>query len=68
MAVNARHPDYDTSALDWARARDVLSRQDAVKGGGEKYLTRLNCQTDEEFGAYEKRASYFNVSARTCEA
>jgi hypothetical protein len=48
MAVNSTHPDYDAAALDWARARDVLSGEDAVKAGGEKYLPRLECQTDEE--------------------
>ena len=30
MAVNATHPDYDTGALDWSPARDVLSGEDAV--------------------------------------
>jgi hypothetical protein len=49
MAVNATHPDYDASALDWSRARDVLSGEDAVKAAGEKYLPRLDSQTDEEF-------------------
>lgn len=68
MAVNATHPDYDASALEWSRARDVLAGEDAVKAGGEKYLPRLDSQTDEEFSAYVKRASYFNASARTSEA
>ena len=68
MAVNTTHPDYDAAALEWSRARDVLAGEDAVKGGGEKYLPRLDSQTDEEFAAYVKRASYFNASARTSEA
>jgi hypothetical protein len=68
MAVNATHPDYDVAATEWARARDVLAGEDAVKAGGEKYLPRLDSQTDEEFAAYVKRASYFNASARTSEA
>ena len=68
MAVNATHPDYDAGAVEWARARDVLAGEDAVKAGGEKYLPRLDSQTDEEFSAYVKRASYFNASARTSEA
>ena len=68
MPVNSTHPDYDTAAVEWARARDVLAGEDAVKGGGEKYLPRLDSQTDEEFAAYVKRASYFNASARTAEA
>jgi hypothetical protein len=42
MAANSTHPDYDTSAVDWSRARDVMAGEDAVKAAGEKYLPRLN--------------------------
>ena len=55
MAVNATHPDYDARALDWSRARDVLAGEDAIKAAGEKYLPRLDSQTDDEFAAYRKR-------------
>ena len=68
MAVNSTHPDYDAAATEWARARDVLAGEGAVKAGGEKYLPRLDSQTDEEFAAYVKRASFFNATARTAEA
>jgi hypothetical protein len=67
MAVNSTHPDYEASALDWSRARDVLAGEDAVKAAGEKYLPRLDSQTDDEFAAYRKRASFFNATARTAE-
>ena len=67
MAVNATHPDFDAAALEWSRARDVLAGEDGVKSGGEKYLPRLDCQTDEEFAAYRKRASFFNATARTAD-
>ena len=68
MAVNATHPDYDNCATDWSRVRDVMAGEDAVKAAGEKYLARLDSQTDAEFAAYVKRASFFNASARTSEA
>jgi len=68
VPVNSTHPDYDAAAPEWARARDALAGEDAIKAGGEKYLARLDAQTDEEFSAYVKRASYFNASARTSEA
>ena len=42
MPVNSTHPDYDASALEWSRARDVLAGEDAVKAAGEKYLPRLD--------------------------
>ncbi len=68
MPVNSTHPDYDAVATVWSRARDVLAGEDAVKAGGEKYLPRLDCQTDEELAAYVQRASFFNATARTSEA
>jgi hypothetical protein len=67
MAVNSTHPEYDASGPDWSRARDVLSGEDAVKAAGEKYLPRLDCQSDGEFAAYRQRASFFNATARTAE-
>src|SRR3974377_843939 len=68
MPVNSTHPDYDAAAVEWQRARDVLAGEDAVKAGGEKYLPRLDCQTDEEFAAYVRRASFLTASARPSEA
>ena len=67
MPVNSTHPDYDANAFDWLRARDVLAGEDAVKSAGEKYLPRLDSQSDEEFLAYRKRASFFNATARSAE-
>jgi len=68
MPENSTHPDYEAAALDWARARDVLAGEDAVKAGGEKYLPGLDSQPDDESGADVKRASFFNATARTSEA
>jgi hypothetical protein len=67
MAVNATHPDYEAKAPEWSRARDVLAGEDAVKAAGEKYLPRLDSQTDDEFAAYRKRASFFNATGRTAD-
>jgi hypothetical protein len=44
-----------------------LAGEDAVKAGGERYLTRLDSQNDEEYCAYRNRASFFNATARTAE-
>jgi hypothetical protein len=38
-----------------------------VKAAGEKYLPRLEAQTDEEDDAYRARASLFNATARTAD-
>ena len=67
MSVNATHPDYDASLPAWLRARDVIAGEDAVKSAGEKYLPRLEAQTDEEYDAYRARASPFNATARTAD-
>src|SRR4051794_11688925 len=67
MPVNSTHPDYDAALPDWIRARDVLAGEDAVKGAGEKYLPRLDSQSDEEFLAYRQRAAFFNATARSAE-
>ncbi len=38
------------------------------QGWSEKYLPRLDSQSEEEFAAYVKRASFFSASAPTPEA
>lgn len=67
MAVNSTHPDCDASAAAWSRARDVLAGEDAVKAAGQKYLPRLDSQSDEEYTAYKARASFFGATGRTLE-
>lgn len=64
---NSTHRDYDSNAAAWLRARDVFAGEDAVKAAGERYLPRLDSQTDEEYSAYKERTSFFNASARTAE-
>ncbi len=67
MDINATHPDYDRAALQWSRARDVIAGEDAVKAAGERYLPRLDSQSEEEYAAYRARASFFGATARTLE-
>ena len=67
MPANSTHPDYDASAQHWSRARDVLAGEDAVKAAGEKYLPRLDSQSEEEYAAYKARSSFFGATARTLE-
>ena len=68
MPVNSTHPDYDASAADWLRARDILAGEDAVKAAGERYLPRLEGQSDEEYSAYRARACFFNATRRAADA
>ena len=67
MPVNSSHPDYVEMLPVWSRARDVIAGEDAVKAAGEKYLPRLDSQSDQEFDAYRARASFFNATARTAD-
>src|SRR3974390_3393725 len=67
MQVSSMHPDYDAAAAQWRRARDVIAGEDAVKAAGEKYLPRLDSQSEEEYAAYKARASFFGATARTLE-
>jgi hypothetical protein len=67
MPVNTTHADYDAALIQWSRARDVLAGEDAVKAGREKYLPRLDSQTDDDYRAYRDRAEFFNATARTAE-
>jgi hypothetical protein len=67
VAINSTRPDYDAVAPQWSQARDVLSGEDAVKAAGEKYLPRMECQSEEDYAAYKARASFFGAMARTLE-
>ena len=67
MPVNSTHPEYDLNLPAWLRARDVLAGEDAVKYAGERYLPRLEGQSEGEYAAYRARASYFNATARTAD-
>jgi len=52
-------------SADWIRARDVLAGEDAVKAAGERYLPKLDSQSQDEFVAYRNRAAFFNATGRT---
>ena len=67
MDANSTHPDYDANVAKWARARDVLAGEDGVKAAGERYLPRLDSQSDDEYTTYRARASFFGATARTLE-
>jgi hypothetical protein len=46
MSVNSTHLDYDAALPSWLRARDVFAGEDAIKAAGERYLPRLDGQSD----------------------
>jgi hypothetical protein len=60
MPVNSTHPSYDASVESWQRIRDVLAGDAAIKRGGEKYVARLDSQTDQEYQAYVQRSFFYS--------
>ena len=68
VPVNSTHSDFDANEAAWLRARDVFAGEDAVKSARERYLPRLDAQTDDEYAAYKSRASFFNATGRTSDA
>ena len=67
MRVNSTHSDYDANLSAWSRARDVFAGEDAVKLAGERYLPKLDAQSDDQYKAYRARAAFFNATARTAD-
>ena len=67
MPVNSQHADYVAALSGWQRARDVVGGEDHVKAAGDKYLARMDSQTELDFQAYVQRASFYNATGRTIE-
>ena len=65
MPVNSAHADYLENLEPWQRIRDVLAGDRAIKQAGEKYVARLDSQSDDEFRAYVERGSFYNATSRT---
>jgi hypothetical protein len=65
MPVNSTHADYLENIEAWQRIRDVLAGDRAIKRAGEKYVARLDSQSDDEFRAYIERGSFYNATSRT---
>jgi hypothetical protein len=65
MPVDSTHAEYDEWEGIWAKCRDVVAGEEAIKAGGETYLPKLSGQSDSDYGPYLDRAWLFNASART---
>jgi hypothetical protein len=67
MPANSTHPEYQENLWAWSQARAVIAGGEAVKAAGTRFLPRLDAQTDAEYAAYVKRASFFNATGRTAD-
>lgn len=64
-SVECANSEYTARKAQWKRARDVLAGQDQVYLGGTEYLPKLSGQSDDEYLAYMRRATFFNAAGRT---
>nr|BDD44978.1 hypothetical protein 1 [Spirochaetaceae bacterium] len=68
MPVTTHHHEYITHVDRWRMYRDAAEGEHAVKERGETYLPKKSVkQTDKEYAAYKRRATYFNATGRTRE-
>lgn len=67
MPANSTHADYDAALPEWTGGHDLLAGEDAVKAAGERYLPKLDAQTQEEHLAYQSRACFFNAMRRAAD-
>ena len=66
MPIDSQHPLYEANMARWKRCRDCYDGDDAIKAGGQMYLPKIDpSQSDAEYQAYKKRASYYEAVART---
>ncbi len=65
MKITDKHSDYTSNFPVWERCRDVVSGQDAIHEAGEKYLPRLDGQSDSQYDSYKNRTRFLNASDRT---
>jgi len=63
--IAATHPEYKKYTEKWAKCRACDQGEDAVKAAGDKYLPRLTKQSQEDYEAYKKRASFYAATSRT---
>lgn len=65
MAVDTQHKEYSEHYGQWERCEHAAEGQDEVHECGEKFLSRLSGQTDQEYKAYRNRALFYNATQRT---
>ena len=59
------HPGYAEWATIWAKCRDVLGGEEAIKRAEETYLPKMEAMSDSEYEGYKTRAMFYGASQRT---
>lgn len=65
MPVDTVHAEYEANQMKWQRVRDCLAGEDAIKAAGQRYVPKLDNQTETEYDAYVSRGMFYNATART---
>ena len=65
MAVSDRHKEYTEHEFEWARIRDAVGGEDAVKKAQTNHLPKPSGQDDHEYHQYLMRAMFYGASGRT---
>lgn len=65
MAVDNKSEQYEKYAPIWQKMRDVVEGQDAIHKASEKYLPKLDLQSDKDYKNYKERALFYNATGRT---
>lgn len=60
-----KHYGYEAYADKWFKVRSACEGQYAIHKAGEKFLPRLEEQSDIDYRNYKMRATYFNATGRT---
>ena len=66
--INTKHKDYAKWSPVWAKTRDAIEGQEAVKSKRTVYLPKLSGQTDSAYNNYLHRAQFVNFTSRTLTA
>jgi len=62
------HPDYNKMKPVWAKCRDAVEGEEAIKAKGVDYLSKLNGQSSTEYASYLDRSQWFGATGRTVES
>lgn len=70
MPVNSKHPKFVARERDYTLIADCVEGQRKIKKEGTRYLPQPNASdlseaNQERYGAYKKRAVFYNATART---
>lgn len=65
MPVDSLHEEYKDMEDEWNLVRDSMGGERAIKAAGDRYVRKLQDQTDTEHKVYIARGSYYGAFSRT---